>query len=128
MLVLKPVETQNKNATTLLHLLLKQDSISRVDLSRTTGLTKTTISSIITEFITLSIVEESSTISTGNTGKSPIPFHIRYTIGDHFGRQKIKTVLMNAMMNIITGKKGLSYVRLGPKGASNIFPLEGGDK
>jgi len=124
MLVLKPVETQNKNATTLLHLLLKQDSISRVDLSRTTGLTKTTISSIIT----LSIVEESSTISTGNTGKSPIPFHIRYTIGDHFGRQKIKTVLMNAMMNIITGKKGLSYVRLGPKGASNIFPLEGGDK
>lgn len=124
MLVLKPVETQNKNATTLLHLLLKQDSISRVDLSRTTGLTKTTISSIIT----LSIVEESSTISTGNTGKAPIPFHIRYTIGDHFGRQKIKTVLMNAMMNIITGKKGLSYVRLGPKGASNIFPLEGGDK
>ena len=124
MLVLKSVETQNKNATTLLHLLLKQDSISRVDLSRTTGLTKTTISSIIT----LSIVEESSTISTGNTGKAPIPFHIRYTIGDHFGRQKIKTVLMNAMMNIITGKKGLSYVRLGPKGASNIFPLEGGDK
>jgi len=120
MLVLKPADTRNKNATTLLRLLLKQDSISRVDLSRMTGLTKTTISSIINEFIALSIVEESSTISTGNVGKSPTPLHIRtdavYTIGAHLGRQKVKTVLMDARMNIISRKKGLSYERLGPKG------------
>ena len=120
MLVLKPVDTRNKNATTLLRLLLKQDSISRVDLSRMTGLTKTTISSIINEFITLSIVEESSTISTGNVGKAPIPLHIRtdavYTIGVHLGREKVKTILMDARMNIISRKRGLSYERLGPKG------------
>ena len=120
MLVIKPADTRNKNATTLLRLLLKQDSISRVDLSRMTGLTKTTIPSIINEFIALGIVEESSTISTGNVGKSPIPLHIRtdavYTIGVHLGRQKVKTVLMDARMNIISREKGLSYERLGPKG------------
>jgi len=119
MLVLKPADTRNKNATTLLHLLLKQDSISRVDLSRTTGLTKTTISSIINEFIALGIVEESSTISTGNVGKSPTPLHIRkdsvYTIGVHVARKKIKTVLIDAQMNIILRGKELAYERLGPK-------------
>jgi len=120
MLVLKPADTRNKNATTLLRLLLKQDSISRVELSRITGLTKTTISSIINEFIALSIVEESSTISTGNVGKSPTPLHIRkdavYTIGIHLGRQKVKSVLIDARMNIISKKEGLSYERPGPKG------------
>ena len=120
MLVLKPGDTRNKNVTTLLRLLLKQDSVSRVDLSRTTGLTKTTVSSIINEFIALGIVEESSTISTGNVGKSPIPLHIRtdavYTVGVHLGREKVKTVLMDARMNIISRKRGLSYERLGLKG------------
>jgi predicted NBD/HSP70 family sugar kinase len=86
-----------------------------------TGLTKTTVSSIINEFITLGIVEESSTISTGNVGKTPIPLHIRtdalHTIGIHIGRQKVKTVLMDARINIISRKKGLSYERPGPKGA-----------
>jgi len=119
MLVLKPADTRNKNATTLLRLLLKQDSISRVDLSRMTGLTKTTISSIINEFIALGVVEESSIISTGNVGKTPIPLHIRtdavYTIGVHLGRQKVKTVLMDARMNIISRKEGLSYEGIGPK-------------
>ena len=120
MLVLKPEDTRIKNATTLLNLLLKQDSISRVELSRMTGLTKTTVSSIINEFIALGIVEESSTISTGNVGKAPIPLHIKtdavYTVGAHLGRQKVKTVLMDARMNIISRKKGLSYEGLGPKG------------
>ena len=118
MLVLKPADTRNKNATTLLLLLLKQDSISRVDLSKMTGLTNTTISSIINEFIALGIVEESSIISTGNVGKAPTPLHIRkdavYTIGAHLGRQKVETVLMDARMNIISRKKVLSYERLGP--------------
>ena len=118
MLVLKPADTRNKNATTLLRLLLKQDSISRVDLSRITGLTKTTISSIINEFIALGIVEESSIISTGNVGKAPISLHIRtdavYTVGVHPGRQKVKTVLIDARMNIISREKGLSYEGLGP--------------
>jgi predicted NBD/HSP70 family sugar kinase len=120
MLVLKPEDTRIKNATTLLRLLLKKDSISRVELSRITGLTKTTISSIINEFIALGIVEESSTISTGNVGKAPIPLHIRkdavHTIGVYLDRQKVKTVLMDARMNIISRKEGLSYEGLGQKG------------
>ncbi|KPJ55649.1 MAG: hypothetical protein AMJ42_06475 [Deltaproteobacteria bacterium DG_8] len=118
MLVLKPEDARIKNATVLLHLLLKQDGISRVKLSRMAGLTKTTVSSIINEFITLGIVEESTTVSTGNVGKVPIPLHIRtdgvYTIGAHLGRQKVKTVLMDARMNIISREKGLSYEGLSP--------------
>ena len=120
MLVLKPEDTRIKNATILLHLLLKQDSISRVELSRITGLTKTTVSSIINEFISLDIVEESSKISTGNVGKTPIPLHIKadavYTIGAHLERQKVKTVLIDTRMNILLRKKGLSHEGLNPEG------------
>ena len=126
MLILKPADTRNKNATTLLRLLLKQGGLSRVDLSRITGLTKTTISSIINEFIALSIVEESSTISTGNVGKSPTPLHIRkdavYTIGVHVARKKIKTVLIDAQMNIILRGKELAYKKPGSEGVlENLF-------
>ena len=118
MIVLKPEDTRIKNATTLLRLLLKQDSISRVELSRMTGLTKTTISSIINEFIALGIVEESSIISTGNVGKAPIPLHIRTDAVIQYSRcpsrEKVKTILMDARMNIISRKKGLSYEKPGP--------------
>jgi len=120
MLVLKPEDTRKKNATTLLHLLLKEDGISRVELSRMTGLTKTTISAIIKEFKDSGIVEESNQISTGKIGKSPIPLHIKadaiYTIGVHLSRQRVETLLMDAQMNIITSNTGEEYTRLGPEG------------
>jgi predicted NBD/HSP70 family sugar kinase len=119
-LVLKPEDTRIKNTTTLLQLILKNNDISRVELSRITGLTKTTISSIINEFIALGIVEESRIISTGKVGKSPTPLHIRkdmvYTIGVHVARKKIKTVLIDAQMNIILRGKELAYKKLGLKG------------
>lgn len=73
MLVLKPEGTRKKNANTLLHILLKEDGISRVELSRMTSLTKTTVSAIIKGFKDSGIVEESNQVSTGNIGKSPIP-------------------------------------------------------
>ena len=115
MLTFKLEGIRIKNITTILHLLLKQDYLSRASLSRMTGLTKTTISSIINEFTALGIVEESSTISTGNVGKKPIPLCIRtdavHTIGIHLGRKKVKPVLMDARMNIISKKRGLSYKR-----------------
>ena len=120
MLVLKPEDTRKKNAITLLHLLLKEDGISRVELSRMTGLTKTTISAIIKGFKDSGIVEESNQVSTGNIGKSPIPLHIRadaiYTIGVHLSRQRVETLLMDAQMNIITSNIGEDYTRFGPKG------------
>ena len=120
MLVLKPEDTRKKNAITLLHLLLKEDGISRVELSRMTGLTKTTISAIIKEFKDSGIVEESNQVSTGNVGKSPIPLHIRadavYTMGVHLSRQRVETLLMDAQMNIITSNIGEDYTRFGPEG------------
>lgn len=120
MLVLKPEDTRKKNAITLLHLLLKEDGISRVELSRMTGLTKTTVSAIIKGFKDSSIVEESNQVSTGNIGKSPIPLHIRadaiYTIGVHLSRQRVETLLMDAQMNIITSNIGEDYTRFGPEG------------
>lgn len=119
MLVLKPEDTRIKNAITLLHLLLKEDGISRVGLSRMTGLTKTTVSAIIKEFKDSGIVEESNQVSTGNIGKSPIPLHIRadvvYTIGVHLSRQRVETLLMDAQMNIVTSNIGEDYTRFGPE-------------
>jgi len=50
MLILKPESTRKKNANTLLHILMKEDGISRVELSRMTSLTKTTVSAIIKGF------------------------------------------------------------------------------
>ncbi|GAH69179.1 unnamed protein product, partial [marine sediment metagenome] len=123
MLVLKPKDTRIKNAITLLHLLLKEDGISRVGLSRMTGLTKTTVSAIIKEFKDSGIVEESNKVSTGNIGKSPIPLHIRadaiYAIGVHLSRQRVETLLMDARMNIITSNIGEDYTRFGPEGIIN---------
>ena len=120
MLVLKPEDTRIKNAITLLHLLLKEDGISRVGLSRMTGLTKTTISAIIKGFKDSGIVEESNQISTGNIGKSPIPLHIKadaiYTIGVHLSRQRVETLLMDAQMNIITYNTGEDYKKFSPEG------------
>ena len=117
MLVLKPEDTRKKNAITLLHLLLKEDGISRVGLSRMTGLTKTTVSAIIKGFKDSGIVEESNQISTGNIGKSPIPLHIKedaiYTIGVHLSRQRVETLLMDAQMNIITYNTGEDYKKFG---------------
>src|SRR4030066_739133 len=116
MLISKPVGTRVKNIITLLHLLLKDDGISRVELSRITGLTKTTISAVIKKLKDSGIVEESNQISTGNIGKSPIPLHIRadavYTIGVHLSRQRVEALLMDARMNIITSNTGEDYTRL----------------
>jgi len=123
MLVLKSEGTRKKNAITLLHLLLKEDGISRVELSRMTGLTKTTISAIIKGFKDSGIVEESNQVSTGNIGKSPIPLHIRadavYTIGVHLNRERIETLLMDAQMNIITYNRGENYKKFGLEGVIN---------
>ncbi len=120
MLISKPVGTRVKNIITLLHLLLKDDGISRVELSRITGLTKTTISAVIKKLKDSGIVEESNQISTGNIGKSPIPLHIRadavYTIGVHLSRQRVEALLMDARMNIITSNTGEDYTRFGPEG------------
>ncbi|OFW54093.1 MAG: hypothetical protein A2163_03455 [Actinobacteria bacterium RBG_13_35_12] len=120
MLISKPVGTRVKNIITLLHLLLKDDGISRVELSRITGLTKTTISAVIKKLKDSGIVEESNQISTGNIGKSPIPLHIRadavYTIGVHLSRQRVEALLMDTRMNIITSNTGEDYTRFGPEG------------
>ena len=125
MLVLKPEDTRIKNAITLLHLLLKEDGISRVELSRMTGLTKTTVSAIIKGFKDSGVVEESNQISTGNIGKSPIPLHIKteaiYTIGVHLSRQRVETLLMDAQMNIITYNTGEDYKKFDPEEIINCL-------
>ncbi len=122
MLVLKPEDTRIKNAITLLHLLLKEEGISRVGLSRITGLTKTTVSDIIRDFLSMKIVEESESVSTGSVGKSPTPLRVRkgavYTIGVHLGREKVRTTLIDAQMNPILKKKGTLY---GERSFKNIL-------
>ena len=119
MLISKPEDSRIKNSTTLLLLLMKHDGISRVEMSRLTGLTKTTISTIIKKLKQAGIVEESDQIATGNIGKSPYPLHIcsnaAYTIGVHLGRKRVDTLLIDSRMKVIKKNKGEDYKHLGPE-------------
>ncbi len=119
MLISKPEDSRIKNATTLLQLLMKNDGISRAEMSRLTGLTKTTVSTIIKKLQESGIVEESDQIATGNIGKSPYPLHICpnavNTIGVHLGRKRVETLLMDARMKVIIKNKGEDYKHLGPE-------------
>jgi len=119
MLISKPEDSRIKNSTTILQLLIKNDGISRADISRITGLTKTTVSTIIKKFQEAGIVEESDQIATGNVGKSPYPLHISpnalNTIGVHLGRNRVETLLMNARMKVIIQNSGENYQHLGPE-------------
>lgn len=74
-MVVKLEDAQIKNALALLHMLLKQDGVSRVGLSRTTRLTKITIliSDIAGDFISSGRVEEVPAVPTGNAGGSTTP-------------------------------------------------------
>lgn len=60
---------QRSNRNLVLRLLLEQDSISRVNLSKKTGLKKATITNIINEFIEMGIVKEYGQIK-GEHGRS----------------------------------------------------------
>ena len=119
MFVFKHEYRRAKNAATLLHLLMKEDGISRAEMSRLTGLTKTTISTIIKKLQQANIVEESDQIATGNIGKSPYPLHINpdavHTIGIHLGRKRVETLLMNARMQVIIQNQGENYQCWGPE-------------
>lgn len=119
MLISKPEDSRIKNATTLLQLLMKNDGISRAEMSRLTGLTKTTVSTIIKKLQESGIVEESDQIATGNIGKSPYPLHICSNavnaIGVHLGRKRVETLLMDARMKVIIKNKGEDYTHLGPE-------------
>ncbi len=119
MLISKPEDSRIKNATTLLQLLMKNDGISRAEMSRLTGLTKTTVSTIIKKLQESGIAEESDQIATGNIGKSPYPLHICpnavNVIGVHLGRKRVETLLMDARMKVIIKNKGEDYKHLGPE-------------
>ncbi|GAB4112737.1 MAG: ROK family transcriptional regulator [Candidatus Caldatribacteriota bacterium] len=119
MLILKPEDSRTRNISTILRLLMKKDGISRAEVSRLTGLTKTTISDIIKKLQEEKIVEESDQIATGNIGKSPYPLHIcanaLYAIGIHLSRKRVDTLLMDARMRIIFKNKGEDYKHLGPE-------------
>ncbi len=113
MLILKPEDTRIKNAITLLHLLLKNEGISRAELARTTGLTKTTVSDIIRHFLDLGIVEESEKTVKGNVGKNPTPLYIKAdatcAIGIHLGRERIRTTIVDGRMKLLFKRKGNPY-------------------
>jgi|LDZT01.1.fsa_nt_gi predicted NBD/HSP70 family sugar kinase len=119
MLILKPEDSRIRNSTTLLLLLMKYDGISRVEMSRITGLTKTTVSTIVKKLKEAGIVEESDQIATGNIGKSPYPLHISsnaaHSIGVHLGRRRVETLLMNSRMKVIVKNKGEDYKHFEPE-------------
>jgi len=119
MLGWRPEDTRIRNVLSVLHLLLKHETVTRVDLSRMTGLTKTTVSSIVKQMIDHELVKELPATHSGNVGKTPIPLSIRsgavYTLGAHVGRRSVRTVLLDAKRSILLNGEELPYERLNQK-------------
>ncbi len=118
-----------KNVQNLLDILLRKGNAARVELSKMTGLTKTTISSITRELISKGILEETSpTLNKNKIGRTITPLRIRkdaaYTIGVDLSRHHLSAVMMNTHGKIILRKKGPSYGNVGPqKVMNNLFRI-----
>ncbi len=109
-----------KNMKNLLDILLKKDEIARVELSEITGLTKTTVSSMVHELIYKGVLEETRPILNKNgVGRTITPLRIRedaaYAVGIELSRHHINAVLINSHGEIILRKTGPSYGDVGPK-------------
>lgn len=113
MLGWRPEDARIRNVLSILRLFLENSVITRVDLSRITGLTKTTVSDIIKQMIDCRLIQELPPMRSGSVGKSPIPLSIRpdavYALGVHVGRRNVKTVLLDAKKNILLEGEELAY-------------------
>lgn len=92
------------NRFSILHAIRNVGSISRVDISRTTGLSRATVTSIAAELLTEGmLLEQNSGKSVG--GRRPVPLTLNpqgaYTVGVHLSVDQICVVLMDLQAMII---------------------------
>ena len=65
-------EMRNTNLSLILNLLLQEHILSRADLSKRTGLTRATVSSLVDELLTLGYIREIGTTDDGLIGKPAV--------------------------------------------------------
>ncbi|MBP8789140.1 MAG: ROK family transcriptional regulator [Azonexus sp.] len=91
-------QTKQHNRDLVLRTIFASDSISRADIARVTGLTRTTVSEVVNGLLAEGLVEE---VGRGESmgGKSPILLRIvadsRYLIGLNLGQDKFVGAIVN---------------------------------
>lgn len=95
---------RNVNKRIVLGLLYQRETISRADISRTTGLNRATVSSLVDELISEQFVVELGT-GTSSGGRKPIILQFNaeagYVIGVDVQITHIRTVLINAGRTVV---------------------------
>ena len=107
------LSVKHNNRTLILKIISTQGPISRIDLSKTTGLSKMAITNIVNELIENGIVKENTTFESDSltSGRKPILLDVAenalYAIGIYISRDFFQIALSNLkgeLCNIITSK------------------------
>lgn len=77
MKVLNQADVKQKNKNLLLKLIIANAPISRIELAKLTGLTKMTVTNLVTELIEESLIEEAGLTTQTSLGRKPIGLEIR---------------------------------------------------
>lgn len=104
MKVRNQADIKQKNKNLVLKLILANAPISRIELAKLTGLTKMTLSNIVSELIEEKLVEETGTTES-NLGRKPIGLqvynHFATILGIYISRDEIHTFAGDLSGNII---------------------------
>ncbi len=115
-----------RNVQNLLDILLQKGEVARVEISELTGLTKTTITSIVKDLIEKGIIEEKAPVLNKiGIGRSVTPLRIRknavHVVGVKLARHHISALLMDAHGDIIYKRDGPSYKDVPPQDIINML-------
>ena len=103
-------DLKTKNRSLILKLLATGKCSSRIELAKESGLTKMSVSNIISDFITMGLVEESHIEETHGVGRSPIILDINKkgpkVVGLHIGREGCSVALYDLKLNKINSAYG----------------------
>lgn len=94
-----------QNRGLVLKLLATETQLSRVELAKRTGLSKMSVSNIISEFLASGIVEECSTVAVQGSGRNPIALRLSpkapKLVGLFVFREECVAVLCDLELNIL---------------------------
>ncbi len=115
-----------KNIQNLLDILLQKGEVARVELSELTGLTKTTITSLVKDLIDKGIIEEKPPVlNKMGIGRNITPLRIKknavHVIGIKLARHHLSGVLINTHGEVLYKKDGPIYKNIPPQDIINIL-------
>ncbi len=112
------------NLSLLLHRIWEAGAISRVSLSRETGLARSTVTSIVGALLEADLVEESHLLRTGG-GRPPIALRLReddfHLVGVEMGAAHVTIVRTNLRGHLVTNLRQEHDVQDDPDGAMALL-------